>query len=258
VSFPHTIFGSDQEVYKTYAPYSPVVAQHKAENERFGGRGARMELPDGRIFRYILAGGTELAANYNNQNGGDANMDTLAVQAAVAVGDTSLNVTNATTFLDPDEMRGGYAVVESAAALGQIFRIKSNTASSAGQTTSVITFEDGVSNITALTTSHKVTLTYPLGHEAVVVPTTTPTQLVIGVTPVVIATLNYGWCQSRGIASVFIVGSLTIGEPVIPAGTTPGGVAPSVSETTNIATEVGRLVEIAPTTDFGLVFLTLE
>ena len=145
MSYPSVIHGDDQLIYQTRtsqgsAPY-----------------GQRMELPDGRVYRWTEAGGTQLAAAYMNQGQAlDANLDTLAVQAAVAVGDERISFTMATTFFAKDEARDGFLAVESAAALGHCYRIASNTVATAGSTTCTVTLESGVNVISALTTSHKV------------------------------------------------------------------------------------------------------
>jgi hypothetical protein len=217
-----------------------------------------MELPDGRIYRFGLVGGTELAAAKLAQEiAADTNLDTLAVQAAVAVGDTTIPFTNATTFLDVDEIRNGYLAVESAAALGRCYRVKSNTKSASGATTCTVTLEDGVTVTTALTTSHKVTPIFPIGTDAIVTPNATATGRLLGVNPVVIATLEYGWFQTRGTATCLIVGTEVTGNILIPAATA-GSVGPAATQTTTVTEIVGNVIEIAPTTDFGLVQLTLE
>lgn len=258
MSFPHTIFGPEDEIYNTYTAPAATASGSSYTFERNGGRGAKMELPDGRLYRYGLAGASELAAAKLAQNiAADTNMDTLAVQAARAVGTNTIPFTNATTFLGVDEIKNGYIAVESAAALGHCYRVKSNTASASGATTCTATLEEGVTVVVALTTSHKVTPHWPIGHKAIVTPNATATGHLLGVNPVIIATTAYGWFQTRGIGTCLIVGTEVTGNILIPAATA-GSVGQAATQTTTLTESVGHVVEIAPTTDFGLVNFHLE
>lgn len=262
MSFPNTIHGSDEEIFNTYAA-SVILPEHS--NERYGGRGQKLELPDGRLYRFGLAGGTELAAAKLAQNiAADTNLDTLAVQTQAAIGDTKILFTQATTFFTEDEARGGYIAVESAAALGHCYRIKSHKATASGSTTCTANLADGVTVIETVETTEKVTPIYPIGHDAIIAPLTTPTGLLLGVNPVIIKTLEYGWFQTRGIGTVLVSGTEVTAEPLILSGTAGALMAREFEEATdadrareNVPT-VAYVVEIAPTTDFGLVQFCLE
>lgn len=251
MSFPNTAHVGEDTVRQTYTKASTFPWS----NEPLP-RGQRAELADGRIYRFGIAGASELAANKLNQNiAADANLDTLAVQAAAAVGDLTIAFTNATTFLDQDEIAGGYIAVESAAALGACYRVVSNTASVSGATTCIATLAVPVE--VALTTSHKVTPIYPLGHECIIVPDATATGPLMGANPVVIGASKYGWFQRRGIGTCLIAGTVVVGNILI-ASATAGAVGPAATQTTTLTQNVGTAVEVAPTTDFGLVNFTLE
>ena len=247
MSFPIVIQGDDQQIYTTRTTKGRAAY------------GQRMELSDGRVYRWTEAGGNELAAAYMNQGQAlDTNLDTLAVQAAVSVGDTTIPFTMATTFFVKDEAANGFLAIESAAALGHCYRIASNTAASAGSTTCTVTLESGVTVIVTLTTSHKVTPIKNLWKDTVVCPTTTPTAVLAGVNPVVIAANAYGWLQTKGLATCFVVGTWVSGDILIPAGSTAGSLGPADTQGTTLTQAVGRVVEIAPTTDFGLVMIDLD
>lgn len=217
-----------------------------------------MELPDGRVYRWAEAAGIELAAAYLNQGqAADTNLDVLAVQAPVSVGDTTIPFTMAVTFFAADEAQGGFLAIESAAALGHCYRIASNTVAKVSSTTCTVTLESGVSVIVALTTTHKVTPIKNLWKDVVVCPITTPTAVLTGINPVIIAANAYGWLQTKGMATCFLEDPAGTGDIMIPGPTTKGSVGLAVN-TTNITQIVGRCVEIAPDTDFGLIWVDLE
>ena len=53
-------------------------------------------------------------------------------------------------------------------------------------------------------------------------------------------------------------GTIVVANGLIPAGTTAGSLGPAASQTTTVTDYVATCVEVAPTTDFGLVNLRLE
>ena len=254
MSFPIIKYGAPGEQFNTYVA---EAVRGLASAGRFL-LSQKLELADGRLFRFGLAGGTELAANKLAQGiASVGDQDTLAVQAAVAVGDTTIPVTEVTTFTAEGDLIGGHAIVESAAALGHLYKIASNTGASSGATTETLALVDGETVQAALTTSHKVTLVHSTWFKTIVTPNATLTGPCAGVNQVLIATTDYGWFQTHGVASCLLVGAGLVGNQLIPAATA-GSIGVQVSQTTNVTIPVGYVVEVAPTTDFGMVFLIVE
>jgi len=261
MSFPNVIFAGAGEQFNTY------VAGRNRGLASIGRleKGQKMELADGRVFRFSLAGATDLVAgNLQQSIAADTAFDTLAVQAAVAIGDTTIPFTEATTFTAEGDLEGGYLVVESAAALGHCYKIAKNAGASSGATTETVTLEGGETVQVPLTTSHKVTPLWSIWHNLIIATATTPTGALAGVAPVIIKTTEFGWVQTHGVASCLIVGTEVTGEPLI-LGATAGAVGPrEFEEATDAARArenvptVAIALEIAPTTDFGMVFLVLE
>src|SRR3990167_7595386 len=118
--------------------------------------GAYAETPDGRGFRYFKNGGTATVAGKVYQSAPlDATNDQptggLGVNAAVAIGGTSI-VTSTSTTWAVNQFAEGYLSVNVTPGQGYLYRIKSNTATSAA-TGGVVVLEDPL--LVALTTSSK-------------------------------------------------------------------------------------------------------
>ncbi|KKM94563.1 hypothetical protein LCGC14_1197050 [marine sediment metagenome] len=210
--FPNKLQGTQADPYLTYI------------QQRFP-LGQVMEVADGRIYRFGVAGAAALAANkLNSARAMTANFDTLAVQATVAAGATTIPFTNGATALLENELAQGTILVEDVTLnLGEIYPIKSNTADG-GTGTVTVTLEDNVTVLNALTTSGKVTVRYSpwLG---VIVHGSPPVQMVVGINPVLIGITNYGWFQTHGVCSVPYEGSvMVIGQGARPSETTDGAV----------------------------------
>ncbi len=193
-------------------------------NQRFA-LGQVMEITDGRIFRFAEAGAAALAGGkLNSAKALTANFDTLAVQAAVAAGATTIPFTNGATALLENELAGGTILVEDVALnLGEIYPIKSNTADG-GAGTVTATLEDNVTVLNALTTSGKVTVRNNPWSK-VIIHGSPPVQLVVGVSGTIIGLTEYGWLQTHGVSNVLVEGSvMVIGQGARPSETIDGAV----------------------------------
>ena len=199
---PNKVLGAHRDPYTTYT------------NQRFP-LGQVMEVSDGRSYRFALAGAAALApSNLDSARAMTANFDTLAIQATVAVGATTIPFTNGATALLENELAQGTILVEDVALnLGEIYPIKSNTADG-GTGTVTVTLEDNVTVLNELTTSGKVTVRYNpwLG---VIIHGSPPVQLPVGIPQAIIGLTQYGWLQTHGVTNCLIEGSvLVIGQGV--------------------------------------------
>lgn len=217
---------------------------------------------DGRIWRYGKNGTTvAIAGNLYQSEVPGANHDTLAVLAA-AVGAREVTVTNQASTVVADQWKGGYLIVEDSATLGagRVYLIDGNDAEAAGSANYLIRLAQGIKE--AWTTSTTVTLVkHP--YDACIIHPSPPTAMIIGVPSADITASYYGWYQTHGLASVLIEGTVIIGKMCIPSVTTDGAVAPPLltEATPNTGGDqpiVGRVVEVAPTTKYGAIYLTLE
>ncbi|MEE9149928.1 MAG: hypothetical protein V3U27_21330 [Candidatus Tectomicrobia bacterium] len=221
--------------------------------------GQKAESTDGSIYRYTLMGSTIGIANNLYQAAVPTNnwlSQTHTIEATA--GDTSISFEDGGTTFTVNQAAGGTVLFEETDDLGGIYRIKSNTATAVAET--IMQFEDGVTVQTTMAVAASNVMTFLLNpwSATIVVPTTTPTAIHAGIPRVIIAASAYGWLQTRGVASCLIIGVVVKGNPVITAGTTAGSVGPPASQTTTITTLVGQAMEVAPTADFGHIFLTLE
>jgi hypothetical protein len=184
-----------------------------------------MEVSDGRIYRFAEAGAAALVpSNLDSAKSFGGNFDTLAIQATVDAGATTIPFTTGGTALLENELAGGTILVEDVALnLGEIYPIKSH-ASAGGSATCTVTLQDNVTVLNALTTSGKVTVR-PNPWSKVIIHGAPPIEMVVGIPQVIIGLTQYGWLQTHGVTNCLIEGSvLVIGQGVRPSETTDGAV----------------------------------
>lgn len=217
--------------------------------------GAYMETSDGRGFRYCKVGATATVAGKVYQSKAlDATNDQpsggLGVSAAVAIGGTEITTSTSTTWT-VNEHAGGYISVNVTPGEGQLYRIKSNTATSAA-TGGVIVLEDPLR--VALTTSSKfIIVQHP--YNGVVIEPGTPTGKIVGVAHCVITAGQYGWLQTKGVASVLFTGTGVAGKVVGSlSGGTSGSMAPAIAAT-NIG---GEHLATGITGEYALIYLKID
>ena len=178
MSFPTVIYGSIKDrLNTTVAQVSPL--------------GTRLILPDGRVFRYAKAGGTNLSIGQVMQEAVVTTGHTkdLAVAAAAPIGSSSVIVTNSTTAITANMYAEGYLFVNDEAGEGQLCTIKSHPAEATGSGNCVITIADEDALTIALSTISQVGLRKNLYKDVVVAPITV-TGPPLGVTPCAV-TANY-------------------------------------------------------------------
>src|SRR5206468_3746399 len=95
--------------------------------------GTRLQLQDGREFRFALAGGSALVAgNLQQAAANTANHQGINPAAAVAVGARAVTVTLGATAAAANEYAGGYLVVEGTAGQGYAYLVDSHPAANSG------------------------------------------------------------------------------------------------------------------------------
>jgi len=193
---------------------------------------------DGRKFRYVKAGGTALVVGNVLQSAAtDTNYSSMAVQAAVSAGATSIPVTLGGTAVTANQFDGGYLVVSKVTGIGQSFQIKSHTVQT--DTTGTCTFEVDHAVTTALTTSSTVTIVKNLYDAVIVAPTTSTGKRVGGAIFATVAG-EYGWIQSGGLG--FALGDATASaaaaQALSPSTTTAGTVTKAVTLDERVGTSI--------------------
>ena len=221
--------------------------------------GQKGEPPDGSLYRYSLMGGTTGVANklYQGAATAVAFWTTQELTVDLAVGDTEISFFDGGTAFTVNQLEGGSLLVEETTDLGHIYRVKSNVVTAANET--ICQLEDGVTVQVAVIdeTGNVLTANLSPWAEVVILPTTTPTNIVVGVFRILVAADAYGWVQSRGVASCLNAGAPLPGNPVIVSGTA-GAIGIAASQSANITGYLGRVINLGITGDFAAVFLECE
>jgi len=206
--------------------------------------GARAVTGDGREFRYVQAGASNLIAGQVQQSPALSTNLIGVTAVAAAVGATTITLTISTgTAITAGQFSGGtfntYGTVANGG--GQCLQISTNTAVSASGTSITFTLADPVQ--VAITTSANVTIV-PLPFLGVIqFPANTATGTAVGVAlgtagNASTATTNgltasyYGWLQVKGISNVLIQGTPATGVGLAAPATAAGALA-VVSGTTS-------------------------
>jgi hypothetical protein len=222
MSFPYSIglYPGDEKLY-TSTQRHPL--------------GALGHSVDGRRYVYAQAAGTALNPGHVIAAAATvANNDlNLAVQAAAAVGDTSVSVTTGATASVIDFYAEGYLIVNDNGTPtneGEGFSYKIKRAGTggeahladAGSTTLVVNLQEPIRE--ALTTANsQVGLILNPYKDVVVVPTT------VAGTPLGVAQANvtadyYCWLQTYGLSLVLTDGTIVLGEEVMSSDNLAGAV----------------------------------
>lgn len=248
--FPNFLCGPEGEQFNSYADERVPL-------------GTALVCQDGRLYRFgkVGAGAAAVVGNLYQSPVPGANYDELALPAAVAVGSRTVVVTNGATAITEDQFKGGFLNVEDDAGEGRAYLIESNTAD-AGAGPVTVTLAAGHGIKVALTTVTTVGLTAS-PYSGLIIHPSPPTACLIGVAASAIAAGEYGWFQRKGPASVLGTGTLVIGKNCVASVTVPGSVdPPALTEGVPNAgfdqPMVGRVMEVAATTEYSLVFLDLE
>lgn len=154
----------------------------------------------GSKFRYVQAGASALVTgNLLQEAAEDTNFRSMAVDTAAAIGTSVVSVTLGGTAVTANQFDGGQLLVESAAGIGQLFRILSHE---------VQTSTSGSCNFTvdrplkiALTTSSQVSIRLN-SFDGVIQFPTTQTGAPVGVALYAMTAVYHGWVQSGGDGAV--------------------------------------------------------
>lgn len=160
--------------------------------------GAKLELADGRVFRYCKAGGVALAAGKTAQSVIVATERDTSINggAVVAVGALSFTFT-AVAEITANQFAEGFAHIVNDTGAGLQYKIKSNTfAAIAAETT--ITLYDPI--VTALAATTDVILTS--SPYSAVILADGDLSYIVGVPTIPVTALFYFWSQTGGVGMV--------------------------------------------------------
>jgi hypothetical protein len=215
------------------------------------------EAEDGRRYRYVKAGASNLVAG-NVLQGPPVIANHLATTAtATAAGATSLVFTPAATGAAANYYADGMLGVSDSAGAGYTYGVKSH-GTITSSTAFTLTLKDDDPIQVALTTGSRLGLVPNKYNGVIQFPVTTATGPVVGVAPYIITAAQYGWVQTKGPCTVLISGTPALGAMVM----TPSAVAGSaiILTTTNlvVAQLVGRMLQIGVDTKLNFVDLDID
>jgi hypothetical protein len=236
------------------APGDQFHNESSAGGQRGHPLGSMMAFADGRRYKYGRAGATALlTARLCQQTLNDANFDELVVPTARAIGDREITLTTGSTAATVDQFKDGYLNVEDDAGEGYLYTIKSNGAAATTATLTIQLYEELQIAWTTATTCGIFVNPMAL----VIVHPSPATAMLVGVTPRAFPLSTYGWFQTWGPCSVLVEGTHVINERVIDSASADGACAPTASTAAGEENYVGKVMEVAATTEEGIVFLDM-
>lgn len=179
---------------------------YKTESNPSTSLGAKVMTQDGRFFRYAKAGASDLVIGNLIQAPAEVtNFKDMAVQAAAAIGATTIAVTLGGTSTTAGQFNQGFLVVSVTPGIGFISRIQTHDVATNG-TTCNFTVEDPIP--AALTTSSKVSVVKN-PYDSVIQMPTTHSGAAAGAAVSVIKASTYGWLQVEGVGAALSDATVT-------------------------------------------------
>ena len=199
--------------------------------------GEKLELSDGRVFRYgktaasIAAGllvSQDLSATSLVETDGAIPIEASQASGfSTAAGSTQVQITLAS--VTKDQYAGALLQITDDAGEGIQYRIKSNSATDASSSGEVDFYLFDPIHV-AVTNASDVAIVGGLWYD-VIGATSTSDYLISGVTPIAFTSDYYGWFQTAGIATILSDTSIAIGDNLTLSDSTTGAVQLKDAET---------------------------
>lgn len=175
----------------------------------------------GKAYRYVKAGATLVVGNLLQGPAVGTAEDDLAVAANTAAGLTTLVLTNGTTVVTGGEYVGGTAEVSVTPGLGDEYTIVASSAAASG---AALTLTLDRPLRTALTAAASKVTIRRSPYNGVIQAPTTLTGPIVGVAIYAIASGEFGWIQTKGVAAVLSDGtSITVANQQVCGGSGTAG-----------------------------------
>lgn len=185
--------------------------------------GTRGVTRDGRVFRYCLAGASDLVVGNVIQAPAQITNHQQLTPVAAAVGASTITAALGATAATVNQYADGWAIIDTTPGLGYMYPISGHAAvASAGNITISLPSDSKVE--VALTTSSRVSLQANPYSGVIQSPVTTLTGAVVGVAVYPITAAQYGWIQTHGPGAVLIAGTPGVGLAVVVPATAAGAV----------------------------------
>ena len=177
--------------------------------------GEKLELSDGRVFRYgktAAAVAAGLLVSQDLSATAQVETDNIVIAAAngfdPAAGSAQLQITLAS--ITKDQFAGALLQTTDDAGEGYQYRIKSNSATDATTSGKVdIYLFDAI--VVTLTTATDIAIVGGLWYD-VVGATAATDYIIAGVTPIAFTSGYYGWLQTAGIATILADGTIAVAD----------------------------------------------
>lgn len=258
------LYGPASEVYNTYAAVSPAPGDNGAGGQiayrAVNALGRQFVSPDGRKFRFALAGGTTLVVG--NMLTGAVALTTSEdlTPAAGALNDRIITFTHGAATTVVNLFAEGYAVISVTPGGGDTYKIASHAALRNATAGDVVNLAPGHALRRALTTTSRLDLVRNPYQSVLQAPATTIAAVPVGVAVTAITNAEFGWIQTRGPVGVLTAGTVITGNRVVTPTAVAGAVGPESATvaTLNISISVGLVVVIAADTAWSTIFLTID
>ena len=217
--------------------------------------GAKAVSADGRVFRYVKAGASDLVIGtlVDAPATDTTNFVNMAVAANAAAGVKQISITSgvavaANTFV------GGTVTINAGAGAGYTYTIKShNVLSGAG--TLVVTVDDNEAIVVSLASATSKATLLKNPYNGVKIHAQAEDSIPVGAVCAVIPANNFGWIQTRG--PLALLGDATvaaIGLKVAASTTTDG----AITAGTATLASIGYAIVASVSTEKRPVFLTID
>lgn len=252
--------------------YIPEGEQFNNYDSRIWPLGTRAILQDGRRFVFCEAGTSALATGKVQQSEvPDGDHGTLTVVSGAADA-RSIVLSNGSDAMTANMYADGIAILEAAAGASEGYLLKVDLSHDelAASTSVTLPLAAGYGLPIALNTSDRITI-IKNPYADVIISAAPPVALILGIATSPVPGSEFGWLQTWGPAAVLVDDTWVIGGSLSPdgaAGTSvvgameaTGRIISNTAMTTAQATEILRLgicMEVAPTTGYGAVFLTIS
>ena len=199
--------------------------------------GEKLELSDGRVFRYgktaaaVAAGilvSQDLSATSLVETDGAIPIEASQASGfSTAAGSTQVQITLAS--VTEDQYAGALLQITDDAGEGIQYRIKSNSATDASSSGEADFYLFDPIHV-AVTNASDVAIVGGLWYD-VIAATSTSDYVIAGVTPIAFTSGYYGWLQTAGIATILADGTIAIGGNLTLSDSTAGAVHAKDAET---------------------------
>ncbi len=249
------------ESVATIMDFDPYSQSQYGPTHNFG---ECVKLADGRWFRYALDSGSgNTKGHVQLAQAVAADSQNMAVYAVAAIGSTQITATYGTTAANAGLYDEGYAMINAGTGLGQLFKIRHSSKSTASASTDPAGYAYGMifdlfeplKVATDATTSKLSVIAngYNLTRE-----TTGSTLRPAGV-PLISATASYYyWAQTRGVAAVICSSTgATIGYSQVNSASTTAATTENAG-TAGQVVSIGYALYTGASAEYRAVMLTIN